>query len=86
MEADSKLTSGRVVHLSGDFDAPAFSRLRELLRHEPELVLDFHDVHWCQPFALAELQSLASRSGGRVRLRALSRQQEVLLGYLAARD
>lgn len=74
-----------VLNLTGEFDAPAFCRVRELLRADAEtarFVLDFHEVRWCQPFALAELCDLVTRSGGRLRCRALSRQHDVILGYL----
>ncbi len=78
----------RVIQLEGEFDSAAFCRIRELLRSAADtarIVLDFHAVRCCQPFALAELFQFMGTSQGRVRARALTRQHEVLLGYLGAR-
>ncbi|HUB05498.1 MAG TPA: hypothetical protein VMB50_00770 [Myxococcales bacterium] len=73
----------KVVNLTGEFDASAFCRVRDLLTSAAEqIVLDFHDVRWCHPFALAELFELVTQLDGRVRTRALSQQHDVLLGYL----
>ncbi len=88
MAATQSPVDERIVQLTGEFDAPAFCRVRDLFSSaadEARLVLDFHDVRWCHPFALAELFDLVGHSGGRLRTRALSRQQEILLGYLGVR-
>ncbi|MHB8419059.1 MAG: hypothetical protein ACYDCL_13360 [Myxococcales bacterium] len=74
-----------VINLTGEFDAPAFCRVRDYLCATAEssrIVLDFHDVRWCHPFALAELFELLPHCAGRVRTRALSRQNDILLHYL----
>jgi anti-anti-sigma regulatory factor len=76
------------LFLQGDFDGPAFRRIRELLcgaTAAAPIVLNFRDVHFCQPFALGALFEMLTRSGGAIQALGLSQQNDVLLGYLGFR-
>jgi hypothetical protein len=75
----------QVLTLEGDFDAMAFCRVQDFLRAATAsalVVLDFHRVRFCQPFALAKVFELMARSEGSIRAWGLSQQHHVLLGYL----
>jgi ABC-type transporter Mla MlaB component len=76
----------QIIYLSGDFDAEALVKVRaaalEKDAETPPITLDFRDVRSFQPFALAGLFELISKVKGQVKTRSLTRQQEVLLGYL----
>jgi anti-anti-sigma regulatory factor len=84
MDGESK-ANPQVLYLAGTFDVQAFYRIRDLagaISGSQILVVDFHDVHSCEPFALSQLVALLVRSGGAISLAGLSTQQDRLLRRL----
>jgi hypothetical protein len=66
--------SDQVHYLEGDFDAPAVCRVRALIADAPTpIVLDFHHVRYCEPFALVRLFELINQSELAIRTRGLCR-------------
>ncbi len=73
-----------VIHIDGDFDATAATRLSGWLVEVPEsdpIVLDFTGVHRCEPLGLAAVAGkLATHD--HLRVRGLTRHDERMLRYL----
>jgi predicted dehydrogenase len=85
MVAIAAATDRRVTFLEGQFDAPAFCRIRELINQataSAPVILSFRDVRYCDPFALGELFEVIAQSDGAVVTQGLSHHHDVLLGYL----
>ncbi len=76
-----------VIHLDGDFDAIAATRLSGWLGEVPSsqpLVLDFTQVRTCEDFGLAAVASdLAARSG--LQVHGLTRHHERMLRYFGVK-
>ncbi len=85
MVALDTTNTGQVMFLEGQFDAPAFCRIRELISRATTaapLTLSFRDVRFCDPFALGKLFEVIAQADGAVLTQGLSRHHDVLLGYL----
>ena len=76
-----------VIHIDGNFDASAASRLSGWIVEVPSgqpLVLDFTQVKTCEPFGLAAVaRDLAARNP--VVVRGLTRHDERMLRYLGVK-
>jgi hypothetical protein len=73
-----------VIHVDGDFDAMAATRLSGWLvevPHDDPLVIDFTRVRRCEPVGLAAVAGRLAEHD-RLQVRGLTRYQERMLRYL----